>query len=242
MLKIKNLKVKREENLILNGLNLTIEPNTIHILMGPNGSGKSTLANTLMGSPNLEVVEGEILLDSKNITKLSPNERAQLGLFLGFQYPVEVPGVPFIQFLKLAYEQRFNKKTRLGEFLKLVMEHSQKLNVPKKLIDRYLNEGFSGGEKKKAEILQMSLLNPKYAILDETDSGLDVSALKTVFNSIKLIQQETKMGVLLITHYSRILNYITPDFVHILYKGKIVKTGDKSLAEKVEERGYDFIH
>ncbi len=242
MLKIKNLKVKREENLILNGLNLTIEPNTIHILMGPNGSGKSTLANTLMGSPNLEVVEGKILLDSKNITKLSPNERAQLGLFLGFQYPVEVPGVPFIQFLKLAYEQRFNKKTRLGEFLKLVMEHSQKLNVPKKLIDRYLNEGFSGGEKKKAEILQMSLLNPKYAILDETDSGLDVSALKTVFNSIKLIQQETKMGVLLITHYSRILNYITPDFVHILYKGKIVKTGDKSLAEKVEERGYDFIH
>ena len=241
MLKIKNLHAKRAGKEILKGIDLNIQTGETHVIMGPNGSGKSTLANAIMGNPNLKIT-GSITLDSKELLSLDVSGRANKGLFMAFQYPLEVEGVPVISFLKLAYEKRFNTKITLGNFLKILNEKANTLNVKEELIGRYLNEGFSGGEKKKLEILQLAILKPKYCILDETDSGLDISALKDVAEGINILNKELKMGILIITHYSRILKYIKPDFVHILKEGLIQETGEISLVEKLENTGYESSH
>jgi len=238
MLKIKNLHATREEKEILKGINLNIPKGEIHAIMGPNGSGKSTLASTLMGNEEMEVTQGEVLFDNKDLLDLEVHERANNGLFLAFQYPVEVSGVPLINFLKLAYEKRFDTKITPGKFLRLINEKAADLKIKKELLQRYLNEGFSGGEKKKVEILQMAILQPKFAILDETDSGLDISALKVVSEGVQQVHKETKMGVLIITHYSRILNYLKPDKIHVLVEGKIVESGGMEIVERLEEKGY----
>jgi Fe-S cluster assembly ATP-binding protein len=240
MLKITNLYAKREKKEILKGVNLDIGVNKTHVILGPNGSGKSTLANTLMGSPNLEVTKGSIVFGKKNITSLEPNERAKLGLFLAFQYPQEISGVSLPQFLKLCY-QEIHGDVSFIEFDKLLKKSAKNLNLNPKLLSRSLNEGFSGGEKKKGEVLQMSVLNPKFVILDETDSGLDVSALKSVAEGIRDLKKVTQMSVLIITHYSRILKYLKPDEVSILNDGKIIKTGGMDLVEKIEESGYEYL-
>lgn len=237
-LNIKDLFVNRDTKSILKGVSLQIKSGEIHAVMGPNGSGKSTLANALMGNSNFEIVSGTVEISSKNILNMEPFERSREGLFMAFQYPVEVPGVPLIQFLKLIYETRFDTKITPGKFLKLVQEKAEILNVKKDLLNRYLNVGFSGGEKKKIEILQMFLLEPKFAVLDETDSGLDVSALKVVAEGVKEVQKQLNMGVLVITHYSRILDYLKPNYVHILQDGKISETGDFNLAKQIESKGY----
>ncbi len=248
MFQIQNLHAKRDSKKILNGVDLDINEAEIHVLMGPNGSGKSTLAYTLAGHPSIEVTGGDILLDNKNILDLEPNERLLSGLFVAFQYPTEIPGVSYLEFLRLAYNNI--QKFRQGEnyqpisprkFKKLVEEKMMELNMGVEFLDRNLNEGFSGGEKKKSEILQMAVLEPKYAILDETDSGLDISALKIVAENAKKLADKNNIGLLIITHYSRILRYIPPDYVHIFVKGKIVKSGDKELAQKLDEAGYDQV-
>lgn len=241
MLSIKSLKVNREKSVILNGVSLDIKPGETHILMGPNGSGKSTLANSLMGNPDYSIISGQIILGGKDITTLGVAERAKAGLFLAFQYPVEIPGVPLLQFLKLAYIEKTGIKITPGAFLKLVNEHTSRLDIKKELLDRYLNEGFSGGEKKKIEILQLSILSPEFVILDETDSGLDVTALKTIFKDIDFFKNKNNIGVLAITHYARILDYLKPDFVHIIQNGKIVKSGGIEIAKEVERKGYEAI-
>lgn len=239
MLEIKNLKASRDNKKILNGINLKIKPNEVHAIMGPNGSGKSTLANAVMGNPDIVVESGEVLLDKQDILDLEVNDRAKKGLFMAFQYPVEVPGVPLTQFLKLVYETKNNTKITPGKFLQLVNEKAEQLKIKKELLSRYLNEGFSGGEKKKVEILQMALFEPKFAVLDETDSGLDISALKIVAEGVNKVKEDTKMGVLVITHYSRILNYLKPDYVHILKDGEIIKSGGMEIAEQLEKDGYE---
>lgn len=238
MLKIKDLKVSREGKNILYGVSLNIKKGETHVLMGPNGSGKSTLVNTLMGNPLYNITEGSVNLDGENLLELDVSERAKKGLFMAFQYPVEVPGVPLIQFLKTAYTEKTGHKITPGAFLKLVNEQAKKLDIKDNLLNRYLNEGFSGGEKKKVEILQLAILNPGYVLLDETDSGLDVTALKDIFTNISVLQKENKMGILAVTHYSRILEYLKPDFVHIIKDGKIVKTGGKEVAQDIEKNGY----
>ncbi|NCT55722.1 Fe-S cluster assembly ATPase SufC [bacterium] len=238
MLSIKNLKVNREGLEILKGISLNIKKGETHVLMGPNGSGKSTLANSLMANPDYEVTSGSIVLNQSDITKLDVSERAKKGLFLAFQYPVEVPGVPLIQFLKLAYTEKTGTSITPGAFLKLINEVAKDLDIKQSLLDRYLNEGFSGGEKKKIEILQMAVLNPEFVILDETDSGLDVTALKTIFKYVNQIKISKNMGVLVVTHYSRILEFLKPDFVHIMKEGKLVKSGGIELAEEIEKDGY----
>lgn len=244
MIKIKNLHANVEGNEILKGIDLDVNAGEIHAIMGPNGSGKSTLANVLAGHDAYEVTEGEILFDGKNIVDMDPDERAREGLFLAFQYPIEIPGVSNSVFLKTALNE-IRKHKGLEEisakdFLALIKEKSEILGMDNSLVSRSVNEGFSGGEKKRNEILQLLMLNPKLAVLDETDSGLDIDALKIVADGVNAFKNDDN-AVILVTHYQRLLDYIVPDFVHVLYKGKIVKSGDKSLALELEERGYDWI-
>ena len=258
-LEIRNLHVQvaeAEEAGILKGANLTIREGEIHALMGPNGSGKSTLSYSLMGHPRYEVTAGDILLNNESIVALPPDERARRGIFLAMQYPIAISGVTLYSFLRAAVNARYgeeeaesdtsNGKRRRSaasgrKFRQEVHAEMEKLEMDRSFLRRYLNEGFSGGEKKRAEILQLALLQPNFAILDETDSGLDIDALRIVSANINRLQQEHNMGVLIITHYQRILNYIQPDFVHILYGGRIVKSGDASLVNRLEEEGYDWV-
>lgn len=236
MLEIKNLYVNVDDKEILKGLNLTIETGKVHALMGPNGSGKSTLSFALMGHPRYIVTKGTALLDGKNLLEMSVDARAKSGLFLSFQYPQEIQGITIMNFLRTAYNELKIRKD-VKQFADLLYGRMALLKMDKEFAKRHVNVGFSGGEKKRAEILQMAVLEPKYAILDETDSGLDVDALRIVSDGIKNLMSP-KLGVLLITHYQRILHHIKPDFVHIMMDGKITKSGDYRLAEEIEKRGY----
>jgi len=244
ILQIKNLHASVNGNEILKGIHLTIHPGETHAVMGPNGSGKSTLAYVLAGKEGYEVTEGEILFKGKNLLEMEPEERAAEGLFLAMQYPVELPGVSNMQFLKTALNEirlrRNEKELDAREFLDLIKKTSEIINLPSSLLNRSVNEGFSGGEKKKNEIFQMALLQPELSVLDETDSGLDVDALKMVAESVNKLRTKNN-AFLVITHYQRLLNYIVPDVVHILSDGKIIRTGTKELALEVEEKGYDII-
>ena len=245
MLTIKNLHARIEEGTeILKGVDLAIKPGEVHAIMGPNGSGKSTLASAIAGKEDYDITEGEINFYNEDLVELSPDERAHKGIFLSFQYPVEIPGVSVTNFIKTAINEGRKAKGEpemgASEMLKLIRENSGKLNIRKDFLSRSLNEGFSGGEKKRNEIFQMMMLNPKLAILDETDSGLDIDALKIVADGVNAFKKEDN-AVLVITHYQRLLDYIVPDFVHVLYDGKIIKSGDKSLALELEERGYDWV-
>ncbi len=244
MLSIKNLHANIEGTEILKGINLEIKPGEVHAIMGPNGSGKSTLASVLAGKDDYEVTEGEVSFDGKDLLDLEPNERAGEGLFLAFQYPVEIPGVSNINFIKTALnsvrEYRGEDALAAKEFLQLMKEKQKLVKLDGRLANRSLNEGFSGGEKKRNEIFHMAMLNPKMAILDETDSGLDIDALRVVADGVNQLKSE-KNAFLVITHYQRLLDYIVPDFVHVLHKGQIVKTGTKELALELEEKGYDWL-
>ena len=237
-LTIKNLHVSIEGKHILKGVNLTVKQGEVSAIMGPNGSGKSTLAYTLMGHPKYAVDQGEALYMGKNILEMPPDERAKLGLFLSFQYPQEIPGVSVSNFLRTAYNSLHPGQISVPDFVKLLREKMNLLKVDDAFSRRYLNEGFSGGEKKRMEILQLAVLQPSMAILDETDSGLDIDSLKVVADGVNSLLNP-KMGVLVITHYQRLLNYIKPDHVHIMIEGKIVKSGGKELAEELEQRGYE---
>jgi Fe-S cluster assembly ATP-binding protein len=256
-LDIRNLHARIEDKEILRGVNLTVRQGETHALMGPNGSGKSTLANVIMGHPKYEVTEGEILYKGHNILELSPDKRARMGIFLAFQYPSAVPGVTVANFLRRAVEARregFDPNApaaptgktpkRRGippaEFRKMLNEQMALLKVDSTFINRYINEGFSGGEKKRAEILQMAMLQPQMAILDETDSGLDIDALRIVSEGVNALRGP-KLGVLIITHYQRILNYIAPDVVHVMYQGRIIKTGGPEFAKELEQKGYEWL-
>ena len=235
---IKDLHVSIEGKKILNGVNLVVRKGEVCALMGPNGSGKSTLAYTLMGHPKYTVDKGEAWYKGKNILELSPDERAKLGIFLSFQYPQEIPGVSVSNFLRTAHNAVKPQKISVPDFVKKLREMMQLLKIDESFSRRYLNEGFSGGEKKRAEILQLAVLEPEMAILDETDSGLDIDSLKIVAQGVGTLLGPN-LGVLIITHYQRILNYITPDRVHIMVKGRIVKSGGKELAHELEAKGYD---
>lgn len=244
LLEVKDLRAGIEGKEILKGLNLQINKGEIHAIMGPNGSGKSTLAKVLAGHPQYEVISGEVLYEGKNLLELAPDERAREGVFLAFQYPVEVPGVTNSQFLRLAYNE---KMKHLGqeeldplEFNDLFRERMKIVEMPKEFVNRAVNEGFSGGEKKRNEILQMAVLEPKLAVLDETDSGLDIDALRIVAEGVNKLRT-SENAIILVTHYQRLLNYIEPDFVHVLANGRIVKEGGKELALELEEKGYDWI-
>ncbi|RMG79425.1 MAG: Fe-S cluster assembly ATPase SufC [Bacteroidetes bacterium] len=243
MLTIKNLKASVEGNEILKGVNLQVNPGEVHAIMGPNGSGKSTLASVLAGKEDYEV-EGEVIFKGKNLLELAPEERAAEGLFLAFQYPVEIPGVTNKTFLRTAINEIRKYKglepLSAGEFLKLFKEKQKLVELDEKLASRYVNEGFSGGEKKRNEIFQLAMLEPSLAILDETDSGLDIDALRIVANGVNKLRSKDNAFVV-ITHYQRLLDYIVPDVVHVLYKGKIVKSGPKELALELEEKGYDWL-
>ena len=244
MLKIKNLSAKIDEKSILNNFSLNINPGEVHAIMGPNGSGKSTLSSVLAGKDDYEVTGGSISFLGEDVEELSPEERSWKGMFLAFQYPVEIPGVSNINFLRTALNER-NKSLGLDpisakDFLKMVAEKSALVGLNNKLKNRSVNEGFSGGEKKRNEIFQMAMLDPKLAILDETDSGLDIDALKIVANGVNKLKSKDN-ATIVITHYQRLLDYIVPDFVHVLHDGRIVKTGDKSLALELEKKGYDWI-
>lgn len=240
MLEIQNLHVSTDNKEILKGVNLIINKGEVHAVMGPNGSGKSSLSLALMGHPRYKITAGKILLDGKNINLLTPDKRAKLGLFLAMQYPVAVPGVSVFNLLRSANKNLEREKISALEFQNKVKKEMKGLKIDEKFLTRSINDGFSGGEKKKAEILQLSILKPKYAILDETDSGLDVDALKTVSKGISTVAG-SDIGILLITHYQRILKYVKPDFVHILVDGRIVKSGDFKLAEEIEEKGYEEV-
>ncbi|MDQ3800067.1 MAG: Fe-S cluster assembly ATPase SufC [Acidobacteriota bacterium] len=244
LLEIRNLHAGIEGREILKGLNLQINKGEVHAIMGPNGSGKSTLAKVLAGHPGYEVLQGEIIYEGKNLLELEPDERAREGVFLAFQYPVEVPGVSNSQFLRLAYNE---KMKHLGleeldplEFNDYLKEKAKVVEMSSDFFKRSVNEGFSGGEKKRNEILQMAVLEPKLAVLDETDSGLDIDALRIVAGGVNKLRDAEK-AIILVTHYQRLLNYITPDFVHVLANGKIVKQGGKELALELEEKGYDWV-
>ncbi|MEY2949977.1 MAG: Fe-S cluster assembly ATPase SufC [Saprospiraceae bacterium] len=244
MLTIKDLTVKIEDKTILKGLNLTINPGEVHAIMGPNGSGKSTLANVIAGREEYEVVGGQILFNGEDLLEMEVEERAHAGVFLAFQYPVEIPGVSNANFLKSAIN---SLRTARGEeeldaitTLKLIREKAALVEMDEKFLQRSLNEGFSGGEKKRNEMLQMALLEPQLAVLDETDSGLDIDALKVVANAVNKLRDEERSFVV-VTHYQRLLNYIIPDFVHVLYNGVIVKSGGKELALELEDRGYEWV-
>ncbi|TLP48971.1 Fe-S cluster assembly ATPase SufC [Cohaesibacter sp. CAU 1516] len=241
MLEIKNLHAEVEGNKILNGINLTIKAGEVHAIMGPNGSGKSTLSYVLAGKDDYEITEGEILFFGENVLEMDPEERAAVGLFLAMQYPIEIPGVSNMTFLKTALNaQRIAREEgeiKTPDFMKKVKELSAQLNVTQEMLRRPLNVGFSGGEKKRNEILQMALLEPKLCILDETDSGLDIDALRIVSDGVNALRSPER-SMLIITHYQRLLDYIVPDVVHVMYKGQIVKSGDKDLALQLEEKGY----
>lgn len=246
MLEIKNLcaKVAEEDKEILRGINLKVGPGEVHAIMGPNGSGKSTLANVIAGRETYEVTDGEILFEGEDLIELEVDERAHKGLFMAFQYPVEIPGVANTYFLRAAInaKRKANGEEEMGskEFLAFIREKIELLELPQDLLTRSVNEGFSGGEKKRNEIFQMAVLEPKLAVLDETDSGLDIDALRVVANGVNALRNSERSFVV-VTHYQRLLNYIVPDFVHILKDGKIVKSGDKSLALELEEKGYGWI-
>lgn len=244
MLKIVNLKASINGKEILKGLNLEVKPGEVHAIMGPNGSGKSTLAAVLAGREIFEVTEGQIIFEGKDLTTLSPEDRAREGIFLGFQYPIEIPGVSMNNFMKTAVNEvrKYRGLTPLtaGEFLKMMREKKELVEIDSKLTNRSVNEGFSGGEKKKNEIFQMAMLEPKLAILDETDSGLDIDALRIVANGVNKLKS-SENAVIVITHYQRLLDYIVPDFVHVLYNGQIVRSAGKELAYELEEKGYDWI-
>ncbi len=244
MLEIRDLHSTVEGKEILRGIDLTINKGEIHAIMGPNGSGKSTLAKILAGHPAYEVTKGEVLFEGRNLLELAPDERAREGIFLAFQYPVEVPGVSNAQFLRLAYNE---KRKHLGEeeldpleFKDLLAERAKIVEMDAGLMSRSVNEGFSGGEKKRNEILQMAVLEPKLAVLDETDSGLDIDALRVVADGVNKLRNPEN-AIVLVTHYQRLLNYIVPDFVHVLYRGRIVRSGGKELALELEAKGYDWI-
>ncbi len=244
-LEIKNLHVTAGDKQILKGVDLTVRSGEIHALMGPNGSGKSTLANVVMGHPSLEVTEGSIHFDGEDITEADPDERARSGLFMAFQYPVAIPGVTTAKYLRMVMnahrEARGEQAISLKEFRKTVEAAMELTNVPKEFSSRYINDGFSGGEKKRMEILQLALQRPSLAVLDETDSGLDIDALNTVSHGVNTVAQETGMGALIITHYQRILHLVKPEFVHIMFEGRIVKEGGPELVEQLEKRGYGWI-
>ena len=244
MLKVENLRAKVGDKEILKGINLEVKAGEVHAIMGPNGSGKSTLASVLAGNEKFTVTEGSVVFEGENLLELSIEERSRKGLFLGFQYPVEIPGVTMANFMKLAVNEQRKAQglepLTAAEYLKLMREKSAIVELDAKLTSRAVNEGFSGGEKKKNEIFQMAMLNPKLAILDETDSGLDIDALRIVATGVTKLHTEQNATVV-ITHYQRLLDYIVPDFVHVLYKGRIIYTGDKSLALKLEKEGYDWL-
>ena len=244
-LEIKNLHVSAGDKQILKGVDLHVRSGEFHALMGPNGSGKSTLANAVMGHPNFEVTEGQVLFDGEDITEADPDERARSGLFMAFQYPVAIPGVTVAKFLRMVMnarrEARGEAAISLKDFRKTVEAAMELTKVPREFSNRYLNDGFSGGEKKRMEILQLALLNPRLAVLDETDSGLDIDALNTVAHGVNTVAQGSDMGVLIITHYQRILHMVTPQFVHIMFDGRIVKEGGPELVEQLEKRGYGWI-
>ena len=244
LIEIQNLHVRAGEKEILKGLDLTIDKGEIHALMGPNGSGKSTLANAIMGHPNLEVTDGRILFKGEDITEADPDERARAGLFMAFQYPVSVPGVTVTKYLRTVMnahrEERGEDPVPLKEFRKTVEAAMELTEVPREFVSRYLNEGFSGGEKKRMEILQLALQQPNLAVLDETDSGLDIDALKVVAHGVNTLKGPD-MGFLIITHYQRILHMVEPSHVHVLYQGRIVKEGGPELVTTLEEKGYGWI-
>nr|NIS42020.1 Fe-S cluster assembly ATPase SufC [Desulfuromonadales bacterium] len=237
---IKNLQVGIDDQPILRGLDLTLHKGEVHAIMGPNGSGKSTLANTLMGHPKYTVTDGEVLMKGQNLLEMDTDERARAGLFLAFQYPSEVPGVRMNNFLRQACIARTGQEIDMLEFYDKLEAKMKQLDMDEKFTRRYLNEGFSGGEKKRNEILQMMMLEPEFAVLDETDSGLDIDALKIVARGVNELRGEN-LGILIITHYERILRYVQPDHVHILVEGRIVKSGGPDLASHLEEHGYDWI-
>ena len=244
MLTIKDLHAQVEDKAILKGINLEVKAGEVHAIMGPNGSGKSTLASVIAGKEEFEVTQGSVALEGEDLEDVAPEERAHKGVFLSFQYPVEIPGVSVTNFMKTAINE--SRKARgledmpANEMLKLIREKSELLEIDRKFLSRSLNQGFSGGEKKRNEIFQMAMLEPKVAILDETDSGLDIDALRIVANGVNKLKSKDN-AVIVITHYQRLLDYIVPDFVHVLHNGKIVKSGGKELALELEEKGYDWI-
>jgi len=241
-LEIRNLHASVGDQPILKGINITVPRGELHAVMGPNGNGKSTLAKVIVGDPEYTVTEGEILVDGQNILEMEPDERARLGLFLAFQYPVEIPGVTIANFLRLAMQARKSEgeEVTFTEFYSKLQQALQILEWDESIVERYLNEGFSGGEKKRNEILQMLMLDPTYIIMDETDSGLDVDALKIVAKGVNSLRGEN-LGGLIITHYQRLLNYIVPDKVHIIVEGRVVQTGGPELAQKLDAEGYDWV-
>ena len=244
MIRIKNLKAGIEDNLILNGINLEVKAGEVHAIMGPNGSGKSTLASVIAGKEDYEVEEGEIDFEGEDLLELNPEERAHKGVFLSFQYPVEIPGISVSNFIKTSINERRKVKELdpipAPQLLKMMREKMELLSIKKGYLSRNMNEGFSGGEKKRNEIFQMAMLEPKLAILDETDSGLDIDVLRIVANGVNKLKTKDN-ATIVITHYQRLLDYIIPDFVHVLHNGRIIKSGGKELAHELEEKGYDWI-
>lgn len=243
LLNISGLTANHEERQILKGVNLTVKPGEVHAIMGPNGSGKSTLAKVLAGHPSYQVTGGTVTISGQDLLALEPDERSKAGLFLAFQYPHEIPGVSILNFLRTALNSRLEKEMPVLEFRKLLYSKMEMLGMDKAFATRFVNDGFSGGEKKRCEILQMAILEPKLAVLDETDSGLDIDALKIVSQGVNKIKDtgSPQPGVVVITHYNRILDYLKPDFVHVFADGRIIKTGSGELAQELEEKGYDWI-
>ena len=244
MIEIKDLRAAIDGKEILKGVNLTVKPGEVHAIMGPNGSGKSTLAQVLAGKEDYEVLGGSVTFNGKDLFELKAEDRAREGMFLAFQYPIEIPGVSNVNLLKTAVNEikkyRGEEQIDALDFLKMIKEKMKLVEMPQDLLNRSVNEGFSGGEKKRNEVFQMAVLDPKLAILDETDSGLDIDALRIVANGVNSLRKPTN-AFIVVTHYQRLLDYIVPDFVHILYKGRIIKSGDKSLALFLEEKGYDWV-
>jgi len=244
MLQVKDLHASVDDKDILKGIDLDVKSGEVHAIMGPNGSGKSTLAAVIAGKDEFKITRGDVLFNGEDITELDPEERAHKGIFLSFQYPVEIPGVTVTNFIKTAINETRKAKGLVdmpaGEMLKLIKEKADLLEIDRKFLSRFLNEGFSGGEKKRNEVFQMVIMDPKLAIMDETDSGLDIDAMKIVANGVNKFKNKDN-AVILITHYQRLLDYITPDYVHVMMDGKIVKSGSKELAYQLEERGYDWI-
>lgn len=236
----KDIRVEVEGKEVVSGVTLTIYPGEVHAIMGPNGSGKSSLSNALMGHPAYTITKGEAWLDGRNLLDLGPDERSRAGLFLAFQYPLAIPGVTVANFMRAALQSHRGKGADMTDFRKLFLARMADLHIDREFATRYLNEGFSGGEKKRVEILQMSMLNPKMALLDETDSGLDIDALKTVAEGINQFHTDTN-SVLLVTHYQRLLNYVKPDHVHVMSRGRFIKSGGPELALELEEKGYDWL-